>query len=249
MLELRDLHKAFGARVVLEGLSARIPTDRVTFVVGRSGQGKSVLCRLAVGLLEPDRGEIQLWEELVTRLPERQLQRLRRRAPYLVQGPALLDWRTVRANVALARKDATAEDVARALARVGLEGVAEQLPPALGPGVKKRVAIARALVLSPQFLLLDEPTTGLDRIAAAQVNDVLLTLKRERLGALVVSHDYDAVRKIADDVLLIAGGRTAFHGPADEFFASSHPEIRALTLRPGEKGTGYFSAVQRAPEK
>lgn len=228
MLEIIQVHKAFGEKQVLRGLTASIPVDRMTFVVGRSGQGKSVLCRLAVGLLRADRGEIRLFDEPVTTLPERALRRLRRKAPYLVQGPALLDWRTVRANVALAREDATDEDVRRALERVGLGEVGDALPPALGPGVKKRVAIARALILSPRYLLLDEPTTGLDRLAAAQVNEVLASLRQQGLGALVITHDYASMRALADDVLLIADGRAAFHGSSDDFFRSDHPEIRAL---------------------
>jgi phospholipid/cholesterol/gamma-HCH transport system ATP-binding protein len=112
---------------------------------------------------------------------------------------------------------------------VGLTGVASRYPPQLSPGVQKRAAIARALMLSPRYLLLDEPTTGLDRAAAAQVNAALERLREEGLGALVVSHDYRAVRQIADRVLVLAGGRAAFLGPPGELFASTDPELQALT--------------------
>jgi phospholipid/cholesterol/gamma-HCH transport system ATP-binding protein len=188
-----------------------------------------VLCRLAVGLLRPDAGRVELLGERVDTLPERELRRVRRSSPYLVQGPALLDWRTLRENVQLAAPRAPAEAVDTALAQVGLENEGDRLPPELGPGAKKRVAIARALVLDPRFLLLDEPTTGLDRRAASQVEAVIGSLKKRGLGAMVVSHDYRLLRELADKVLVVAGGRCAFLGTPAEFLASSAPELRALT--------------------
>jgi phospholipid/cholesterol/gamma-HCH transport system ATP-binding protein len=216
-------------RRVLAGLSAELSTRELTFVAGASGAGKSVLCRLAVGLLRPEAGRVELLGERVDTQPERTLRGLRRRAPYLVQGPALLDWRTLRENVALAAPGVSPEAVHEALALVGLEKAADRLPTELGPGAKKRAAISRALVLRPEYLLLDEPTTGLDRRAAAQVEEVLASVKARGLGALVVSHDYRLLRTLADKVLVVAGGRCAFLGPPEAFLASSEPELRALT--------------------
>jgi phospholipid/cholesterol/gamma-HCH transport system ATP-binding protein len=228
-LRFEEVHRAFGAQPVLRGLSAELPTRELTFVVGASGSGKSVLCQLAVGLLRPERGQVELLGERVDALPERALARLRRRAPYLVQGPALLDWRTLRENVRLADPRAPSEAVEEALAQVGLGGAADRLPPELGPGAKKRAAIARALVLKPEYLLLDEPTTGLDRVAARQVEGVLASLKARGLGGLVVSHDYRLLRELAERVLVVAGGRCAYLGTPAGFLASSEPELRALT--------------------
>lgn len=234
-LVFRGVHKAFGpGRPVLAGFDAEVPLTGLTFVAGRSGAGKSVLCRLAVGLERPDAGEVHLFDEPVHRLPERSLLSLRRRSPYLVQGPALLDWRTLRENVALADPRAPASEVDAALARVGLSGVGHLLPPAVGPGTRKRAAIARALVLAPTYLLLDEPTTGLDARAAGQVEDVLARLRQEGLGALVVSHDYGLLERIADRVLVLAEGRCAFLGSAAAFLASSDPRLRALTATDDE---------------
>jgi phospholipid/cholesterol/gamma-HCH transport system ATP-binding protein len=229
-LRFLDVHRAFeGNRRVLQGLTAEVSTRELTFIAGASGSGKSVLCRLAVGLLRPDAGQVELLGERVDTLPERGLRRVRHLAPYLVQGPALLDWRTLRENVQLADPRAPREQVESALARVGLENAMDRLPPELGPGAKKRAAIARALVLQPRYLLLDEPTTGLDRRAASQVENVLRSLKERGLGALVVSHDYRSLRELADKVLVVAGGRCAFLGTPAEFLASSAPELRALT--------------------
>ncbi len=196
---------------VLDGLSATVPLKGLCFVVGKSGSGKSVLCRLAVGLLKPDAGTVELEDERIDTLPERRLQRVRARVPYLVQGPALLDWLCLEDNVALAARGKKDEaGVKAAMDRVGLTEFARRFPPEVGPGIKKRTAIARALVLQPHYLLLDEPTTGLDREAAGQVNDTLELLKQQGLGAMVVSHDYKAVDRLADRVLVVDAGKASF---------------------------------------
>jgi phospholipid/cholesterol/gamma-HCH transport system ATP-binding protein len=226
-LSFEDVQKGFDGQPVLTGFSANVSTDEVTFVVGASGQGKSVLCRLAVGLLRPDAGAITLFGERVDTLPERALVALRRRAPYVVQGPALLDTLTLAGNVALAARGEP-QKAPRALTRVGLEAQASRFPHEVGPGVQKRCAIARALVLEPEYLLFDEPTTGLDRRAARQVNEAIAELKRQGLGALVVSHDYGSLAEVADRVLGVAGGRAAFHLTPDRFLESSEPAILAL---------------------
>ena len=218
-LVFTDVHKGFEAKV-LKGLTAEIPLEGITFVVGRSGQGKSVLCRLAVGLLRPDEGQVQLFGQRIDTLPERALRQVRARAPYLVQGPALLDWLTVAQNVALASllpREQRRTEAIETLDRVGLADAADDLPATLGPGAKKRVAIARALVLRPEYLLLDEPTTGLDRTAADQVNEVISHLRDQGLGALVVSHDHRSMGQIADRVLEVDQGRSAFLGAPAAF--------------------------------
>lgn len=210
---LVDVHKRFGEHVVLRGFSAELPLSGVTYVVGKSGGGKSVVCRLAVGLLKPDQGQVFLLGEAVHALPERALVRLRAQVPYLVQGPALLDWLTLERNVALARPGADERERARtALARVGLGGLEDRLPAEVGPGIKKRTAIARALVLEPTCLILDEPTTGLDRDAKAQVNETIAELKRQGTGALVVSHDYASLALLADRVVEVKDGLAGYQG-------------------------------------
>lgn len=217
-LTLRGIVKRFGASTVLDGLTVEIPLTGITFIVGTSGSGKSVLCRLAVGLLKPDAGEVHLFDQRVDTLPERQLTALRARAPYLVQGPALLDWLSLLENVALAdpksKEDGRAET---ALRRLGLVEFASRKPPEVGPGIRKRAAIARALVLEPEVMLLDEPTTGLDREAAGQVNEALARVREQGLGLALVSHDYDALEKLADRVVQVKDRRVGYCGPADGF--------------------------------
>jgi phospholipid/cholesterol/gamma-HCH transport system ATP-binding protein len=218
VLVLKDVSRRFGAVPVLAGLSVELPLEGITFVVGKSGSGKSVLCRLAVGLLKPDAGTVTLLGQRIDTLPERRLARVRAQVPYLVQGPALLDWLTLEDNVALPDPRAKADGRARAaMERVGLAPFAGRFPPQVGPGLRKRAAIARALVLAPQALLLDEPTTGLDREAAGQVNETLAALRQQGLAAVVVSHDYDALNLLADRVVEVSKGRVGYCGPKAGF--------------------------------
>jgi len=234
-LQFQQVHKSFGGTPVLRGLTAELSLQRITYVVGRSGQGKSVFCRLAVGLEQPDAGSILLAGQRVDTLSRTGRLALRRQFPYLVQAPALLDWLTLRENVALAAREGPGLDVDAALARVGVEAWAHVRPPDVSPGIRKRASVARALVLGPRCLLLDEPTTGLDRAAAATVNLLLGRLREEGLGAVIVSHDYRSLESNADEVLMLSDGRTAFQGSARAFLQSRDPVVRALT-RPGADG-------------
>ncbi|MBX7116323.1 MAG: ATP-binding cassette domain-containing protein [Myxococcaceae bacterium] len=220
-LIFEGVRKRFGQGPwVIDGLSAEIPLEGLTFVVGRSGEGKSVLCRLAVGLLKPDAGEVSLLGQPVHQMPEGALSLLRAQTPYLVQGPALLDWLTLEENVALGLPASEAKARAQeALRALSLEAWSERLPHHVSPALQKRVAIARALARQPKYLLMDEPTTGLDLEAAAQVHQAVLELKRQGLGALIVSHDWNAVRHLADRVLELKSGAVAFLGSARSFFA------------------------------
>ena len=212
-LELTGIVKRFGDVTVLDGLSVSIPLTGLTFIVGKSGSGKSVLCRLAVGLLKPDGGEVSLLGNRVDTMPERQLSALRAKVPYLVQGPALLDWLTLEANGALAAKELPDDGrIERAVERMGLTALRDRYPPQVGPGIRKRTAIARALVLESRCLLLDEPTTGLDQVAANQVNEALEAVRDAGLGAMVVSHDYAALERLADRVVEVRQGVIGYQG-------------------------------------
>lgn len=207
---------------MLEELSLEVPLSGITFIVGASGSGKSVLCRLAVGLLRPDAGQVHLFGLRVDTMPERKLRLLRARAPYLVQGPALLDWLTLFENVGVADPTACRDGRAEAaLDRLGLTAWATRRPPEVGPGIRKRAAIARALVLQPEVLLLDEPTTGLDREAAGQVNEALALVREQGLGVVLVSHDYGALMKLADRVVEVKNRRIGYCGPARGFAPES----------------------------
>ena len=234
MIRLVGVHKRFSGRAVLAGVDLELPDGGVTFVVGKSGAGKSVLSRCCVGLMRVDSGEVFVAGERIDAWPERKLNELRRRVPYVVQGSALLDWMTLSENICvplrrgLGLSPSEANERAReALGRVGLSELAEQLPQEVGPGARKRASIARALALRPEAVLYDEPTTGLDPAAARGVDDVIAALAGQGTTALVVSHDLASIERIADRVAILDEGVIAFHGTGREFFARKE-EIPAL---------------------
>jgi phospholipid/cholesterol/gamma-HCH transport system ATP-binding protein len=199
-----DVHKRYGDLAPAQGLSFEVSPRGLTFLTGRSGAGKSVLCRLAVGLTRPDKGEVTLLGQRLAPLNERALRALRRQAPYVVQAAALLDHLSVRENVALGAEAKAADEALEAL---GLNALAGRPPTDLSPGLRKKVAIARALARKPSFVLLDEPTTGLDPAGAAQVGAALATFREAGLGALVVSHDQALIGALADRVMRVDAGR------------------------------------------
>ena len=220
VIALRGVTVTLGRRDVLRGVSVDLPLHGMTFIIGPSGSGKSTLCRAAVGLVRPSSGSIEYLPAegpglLIDRAPESLLGGLRRRVPFVVQAAALLDWLSLWENVALAARAAAPsaaeadEAVARALASVGLAQWAHRRPGEVGPGIRKRAAIARALVLEPTAVVLDEPTTGLDQRAAAQVVETLVELGRRSIGVIAVSHDIARLEALAEHVIEVRAGRVS----------------------------------------
>ena len=232
ILELRNVHKAFGAKQVLRGVDLSVAPGRSLVIIGGSGTGKSVTIKSALGLMTPERGEILFDGKLVS--DAKQLEALRRRTGMLFQGGALFDSLTVWENVAFALlyRDhiSRAEAKKRAienLAKVRLPASAADLRPAeLSGGMQKRVALARAIIAQPDLIFFDEPTTGLDPITADAVNNLIVE-QVKALGAAAVSitHDMASVRKIADEVALLHEGRIIWRGPVSALDASGSPHI------------------------
>ncbi len=236
IISLRDVDKAFDGRPVLRGVSVTVMPRTVHFIIGASGVGKSVTIKQMVGLLRPDRGRIELDGEDVTDLDEPGWLVKRRRFQMIFQHATLFDALTVLENVAMPvakrfrLRAAAAEPRAReALRAVHAEALAARMPAELGLGVRKRVAIARALALLPEVLLYDEPTTGLDPVAARRTDRLIReTVDALGLTALVVSHDLASVRGIGDVVTFLHEGRVHFAGPPAQLFAATDPVLRAF---------------------
>ena len=233
MIRFIDIHKAFGARKVLDGVSLDVDTGEVLYIIGSSGAGKSVLVKHLVGLIRPDAGRIELGGRDITRLSEREYYRVRKDCAMVFQNSTLFDALSVVDNVALpfrkhlGLKPAAAR--ARALeklALVGMEHAAQWLPADLGDGLKKRVAIARALTLDPTYVIFDEPTTGLDPLAAAQVDDLIRALKHDAgVTSIVVSHDLRSIFGVADRIAMIYQGKIQLDGAPAAFRASRDPIV------------------------
>jgi len=230
MIEFDCVHKAFAGKPVLRGLSFKVEPKQVVFLVGKSGAGKSVVLRHAVGLVKPDSGQIRIDGLPIAGLGEEALREVRRRCGMVFQFPALLDSLTVVENILLSLEQESGQPADRALAeaqmrRVGLsEEYLDRMPTDLSFGVQKRVSLARALTLEPEALLFDEPTTGLDPVATREVHSLIQHLSRSLgLAALLVSHDIEGALEFADQILLLEQGRISDCGTPAVFRRSSHP--------------------------
>lgn len=241
MIRLHDLHKAFGAKRVLRGLSLDVPEGGITVLLGYSGSGKSVALKHIVGLLVPDAGRVEVDGEVVHELDRDALAALRGRIGYVFQFAALLDSLTVGDNVrlALARRGLSPGEVEsrvrESLAAVELPDAAELMPAELSGGMRKRVGIARAIAYRPAYLLFDEPTTGLDPVTSAAIDDLMLRTCRE-LGAagLAITHDLRSAFAIGDRIGMLYQGRLRQVGSPEEIRSTADPVVRQfIEGRPG----------------
>ncbi len=233
MIRFDDLHKRFDAVEVLRGVTLEVPDGATQVLLGRSGSGKSVLIKHVVGLLRPDAGAVYVDDRQVDRLEPDDLDALRREIGYVFQFAALFDSLTCAGNLALALRrqglDAAtiAARSAEALAMVGLPEVGDRYPAELSGGMRKRVGIARAVVLRPRYILWDEPTTGLDPVTTATMDELMLRV-REQLGvtSIVVTHDLQSAFRVGDRFALLHEGRIRASGTAAEIRASQDPVVR-----------------------
>jgi phospholipid/cholesterol/gamma-HCH transport system ATP-binding protein len=223
-IRIRGVKKRFGDLVVLDGADLDVPRGQARVILGRSGQGKSVLLKLIVGLLRADAGTITVDGTEVTRLGRRELYELRQRFSMVFQGGALFDSMSVLENISLGLRQHTklpdAEIRRRAenaLEMVDLAGTGDKVPAELSGGMRKRASLARAIVTQPDYLLYDEPTTGLDPITSDHINRLIGRLDAE-LGvtSIVVTHDMTSAFMVGDRFGLLSHGRFVFEGTAEE---------------------------------
>ncbi|MHC5212944.1 MAG: ABC transporter ATP-binding protein [Planctomycetota bacterium] len=240
MITLTDVYKAFGEKRVLRGISLEVGDDETLVVLGRSGTGKSVTLKTIVGLLRPDRGGVSVNGVDVAGADLPTLRRVRRDVAYLFQTGALVNWLTVRENVALPlveRREHGAreirEKVDRTLESLDLSEAGDQYPDRISGGMRKRAALCRVLIQEPRMILYDEPTAGLDPILARTVGHLIRDVQAggDR-SALVVTHDLELAFAVADRIGLHHDGRLVEVGTPDQFRQSSHPVIRAFLDAP-----------------
>ena len=221
---LNNVHKAFGSKVVLDGVFLDVQPGESLVVIGGSGTGKSVMIKSILGILAPDSGSIKVDGEEMTTLSRREYQRRMSKFGMLFQGGALFDSLPVWENItfALLQKQKMTRDEAEDFAveklkRVGLNGdVAHLSPSELSGGMQKRVALARAIATDPDIIFFDEPTTGLDPIMADVINDLIIDCSEgKNLTTFTITHDMVSARKIADRIAMIYQGKIIWHGPVD----------------------------------
>ena len=234
MIKIRGLKKKLGSKQVLDGVDLDIETGETIVIMGRSGTGKSVLLKHVIGLMLPDAGSIEVDGEEIVGLSERDLNEIRKRFGLLFQGAALFDSMTVGENVGLALREhlrlgqaEVRRRVAERLEWVGLTGVEGMKPASLSGGMRKRVGLARAIAMDPQYILYDEPTTGLDPILADAIHQLIRGLQR-RLGvtSIVVTHDMSGAYKIADRMAMLDDGRIVFTGTPEDVKHTGDPLVR-----------------------
>ena len=234
MIRIRGLSKRLGKKQVLSGLDLEIPTGETWVIIGRSGTGKSVLLKHIVGLMKPDQGSIEIDGDDIATMKEAEVNEVRKRFGMLFQGAALFDSLNVGDNVGLALRehrvmpeDKIRERVAQRLDWVGLAGSEKQRPSDLSGGMRKRVGLARAIAMDPQFILYDEPTTGLDPITADVIDQLIRAMQRRmRVTSIAVTHDLASAYKIGDQIAMLHDGKVVFQGTPDETKVTKNPLVR-----------------------
>jgi len=234
LISFRHVQKAFGPKTVYTDLSLDVYQGESLTIIGGSGQGKSVMLKMLVGLLPTDAGSIQFEGQELVGLSEEEYRSVRQRIGMLFQGAALFDSLTVKENVAYGLRehlklpeDEIDQRVEEALTNVGLPGIEDMWPNDLSGGMKKRVGLARAIAIRPEVLLYDEPTTGLDPINVTRINRLILGLK-ERLNvtSVVVTHDMQSAFAISDRLAMIHGGEIIFQGTTEALRQSEDARVR-----------------------
>nr|WP_319250416.1 ATP-binding cassette domain-containing protein [uncultured Celeribacter sp.] len=233
MIQLEDIHKAFGPKEILRGVNLHVARGESCVIIGGSGTGKSVTLKCILGLITPDRGTIRVDGEDITATGDRDA--FLARFGMLFQGAALFDSLPVWQNVAfrllrgsLKRPRAEAKDIAiQKLRRVGLSpDVADLFPAELSGGMQKRVGLARAIAANPEIIFFDEPTTGLDPIMAGVINELIREIVVEMgATAVTITHDMTSVRAIADKVAMLHHGKIRWHGPVQEMDTADDPYL------------------------
>ncbi len=234
MIEIKDLHKAFGSQKVINGANLTIRDREVVTIMGKSGCGKSVLIKHIIGLLSPDSGSVVIDGVDTTNLDVRGFDKIREKLGVLFQGGALFDSLTVNENVAFQLNEKTKlgkgeirDRVIQALEDVGLKDMGKKYPAELSGGMKKRAGLARALITEPAIVLFDEPTTGLDPIISRSIHRLISTThEKYRYTAVIISHEVPGIFEISDKVAMLYNGIIEECGTPEEIMSSSNPVIK-----------------------
>ena len=235
-IELKEIHKAFGSKQVLKGLSLEVHEGETVAIVGQSGTGKSVALKHVVRLLKPDQGEAWVDGQNVGTLTQEELYEVRRNVGYVFQFAALFDSLSIADNIGLGlrRVSGTTDETIRArvkecLALVELEGYEDRYPAQLSGGQRKRAGLARAIATKPTYLLYDEPTTGLDPVTTTVIDRLIVRTREElQVTSLVITHDMGSAYRVADRIGMLYDGAIRFMGTPEELQACPDPVVKGF---------------------
>lgn len=228
IIEIENLSKAFGEKVILDNISLNVKTGENLVVFGRSGTGKSVLLKCIIGLLKPDNGNIFIKGQDITKVKHKELNKIRKHTSFLFQGAALYDSMTVRENLAfhltrnvkVTEKEAE-EKILHTLDLVSLREAIDKMPSELSGGMKKRIGLARSIITDPEVIFYDEPTTGLDPISSKEISELIRDLQKElNMTSIIVTHDLICANIIADRAIFLRDAKVAYKGTLEELTKS-----------------------------
>ncbi len=238
IITIKDLHKQFGNNVVLNGFDLELFEGENLVVMGKSGSGKSVMIKCVIGLEQPDSGSILVMNQEINKLEQEDLDELRTEIGFLFQGNALYDSMSVRENLEFplrrhTKKFGVIEDttpfVMEALESVGLAHAIDLMPNELSGGMKRRIALARTLILKPKIILYDEPTTGLDPITSKEIVLLMNSIQKQyNTSSIIITHDVDCAKVIANRMILLIDGVNYIEGTFDELASSTDPKVQAF---------------------
>lgn len=238
IITIKDLHKQFGSNVVLNGFDLELFEGENLVVMGKSGSGKSVMIKCVIGLEQPDSGSILVMNQEINKLEQEDLDELRTEIGFLFQGSALYDSMSVRENLEFplrrhTKKFGVIEDttplVMEALESVGLAHAIDLMPNELSGGMKRRIALARTLILKPKIILYDEPTTGLDPITSKEIVLLMNSIQKQyNTSSIIITHDVDCAKVIANRMILLIDGINYIEGTFDELASSTDPKVQAF---------------------
>lgn len=234
MIRLVDVRKSFGGKEIIHGIDLTVNDGETLAVIGGSGSGKSTLLRLMIGLIPPTSGEIWIGDKNIAGLAEDELDEIRLHMGMVFQYSALFDSMTVGDNVAFGLREHTAlseeeikKVVAEKLELVGLPGAEGMMPTSLSGGMKKRVSLARAIAFGPEIIFYDEPSSGLDPIMTAKIDELITsTQKVLKVTSVVVTHDMHSACRIADRIAMVAAGELVACEPVEEFLKLKDERVR-----------------------
>ena len=235
VIRIEGLCKTFGTNHVLDHFSLSLQPGENLVVLGKSGSGKSVLIKCIIGLIQPDRGKIQVLGQNVLALNQRELDDIRVKVAFLFQSNALYDSMTVRQNLEFPLRrhsfqlspTEVNDMVMEALQNVGLEHTVDMMPVELSGGMRKRIALARTLILKPKIILYDEPTTGLDPITSLEIISLINKIRdKYQTSSMIITHDMKCVKLVAHRIAMLIDGKCYATGTYDELRASGDEKIR-----------------------